>query len=227
MQKQFILLTQKRSPFYDERKMLDELPTMLRRQVVLLDQGTNLFCYPLFAKLELEFPGFISEVGTMLLPVQLNPGECLVADGESIHTVFFLIKGAVQVVTGPAEKPQIVKEFTDGGFFGETFLYVPNNMPFTYKYRSFARDPARPARPHAPHADPCCCGPLLPALAARPCCTPSLTTCLPLARGIPGGCFRYSIFTSSYCLIYTMKRRDFHKIRYGARVLVSLPRPPP
>jgi len=100
----------------DER-LLDDLPAGLRVDLSLELHREMLDRVPLFRGADVSF---LREVVRHLRSAVFTPGEYICRRGDVGHRMFFLVRGAVEVLG--ADERTAVATLTDGDFFGEMSL---------------------------------------------------------------------------------------------------------
>lgn len=109
---------------YDETAILRDLPISLKTSVALFINKEIIEKVPIFKGASDEF---IKDIILSLEPIVFSPGDNIVRKGEIGSEMFFISKGAVDVVS---EDGQVVyATLTGGQFFGEIALLL--SMPRT------------------------------------------------------------------------------------------------
>jgi len=102
---------------FDESQFLGTLPSGLRREVEMHLKQQILRRIPIFAALPADF---VEAVALSLRPDIYVPGEHICRAGEEGDRMYFLIKGALEVVKADG---QVIGTLQDGDFFGEIALF--------------------------------------------------------------------------------------------------------
>jgi voltage-gated potassium channel len=129
VQRYFDYLWEKRL-VVDEPAMLAALPPMLRDEVALSLKQDLLASVPLFSQ---GGNAFLRDVALQMRPFVCLPGDLVVRAGEPGQEMFFLSRGAVEVL-GP--DGTVLNTLHDGDFFGEIALLT--DAPRTASVRAVA-----------------------------------------------------------------------------------------
>ncbi len=105
---------------YDDNVILADLPNYLRSEVALALNAESLIKVPLFAGAE---KGLIEDVVLEFKSKVVVPGEKIFHVGEPGHSMYFIHKGSVEILT---DKEVVLATLSPGSFFGEMALLTSN-----------------------------------------------------------------------------------------------------
>jgi len=107
-----------RKTAFDEEAILGGLTPALRLEVVRHSLKESIGRIPLFA--EILQPEFQLEVFPLFKPLSASPREAIFVRGDSSDSLFFLLKGSVEVISGYDSR--VLYRVRQGQHFGETAL---------------------------------------------------------------------------------------------------------
>ncbi len=117
---------------YDESSVLRDLPDPLMVTVSLFLNKGIIEKVPLFQKAGEDL---IKDIIMNLTPVVFSPGDCIVTAGEVGFDMYFISKGAVDVLS--ADESTHYATLTSGHFFGEIALLLSTPRTATIKAREY------------------------------------------------------------------------------------------
>lgn len=116
---------------YDETTVLAGLPPGLHKEVMLFLKKDVIEKVPMFHGASMEL---ISDLALQLRPVVFTPGEYLFKAGDQGQEMYFITRGAVDIVARDGET--VYATLTAGDFFGEIALFT--HKPRTASARSMS-----------------------------------------------------------------------------------------
>lgn len=102
---------------YDESSAIAELPPTLRTEISLFLNREIIEAVPLLQEAGQEF---VRAIALEMRPMIFMPGDYVVRVGEMGDAMYFISRGAVEVLVGPDE--EVVNTLEEGDFFGELSL---------------------------------------------------------------------------------------------------------
>jgi voltage-gated potassium channel len=117
---------------YDESSVVDELPFSLKIQVSQELHREIITKVPLFKGAN---PSFIRDTILSLRPVVYTPGDYIVRKGELGEEMYFISRGAVDVVS--EDESVVYATLREGAFFGEIALLLSSPRNATIKARDY------------------------------------------------------------------------------------------
>ncbi len=114
---------------YDESQVISDLPSSLKLNVSLYLNREIIEKVPLFRGASDDF---IRQIVINLRPAVYTPGDYIFRKGEVGSTMFFISRGAVEVVSEDGKT--VFATLSEGNFFGEIALLM--NMPRTASIRA-------------------------------------------------------------------------------------------
>ncbi|MCX7420396.1 MAG: cyclic nucleotide-binding domain-containing protein [Planctomycetia bacterium] len=117
---------------YDEAVILSELPESLRVEIAVAMKREFIEKVPFFQGAS---PQLVREIAIELRPVLFRPGDDIFRKGEIGRHIYFISKGAVEVIAG--DDKTVVATLTDGSFFGEMALLLQRPRSATVRAVEF------------------------------------------------------------------------------------------
>ncbi|MBI4577445.1 MAG: cyclic nucleotide-binding domain-containing protein [Planctomycetes bacterium] len=114
---------------YDEYSLVEEFPGPLKAEILLFLNRAMIEKVPFFRGAR---PDFVREIVLLLRPVVFSPGEFVFRKGEVGHDMYFISRGAVEVVSEDGQT--VFATLREGNFFGEIALLL--SQPRTASIRA-------------------------------------------------------------------------------------------
>ncbi|MBI4566926.1 MAG: ion transporter [Planctomycetes bacterium] len=114
---------------YDEFAIVNDFPEPLKAEILLYLNRAMIEKVPIFQGASSDF---VREIVLNMKPVVFSPGEFVFRKGEVGHTMFFISRGGVDVVSEDGQT--VFATLREGNFFGEIALLL--SMPRTASIRA-------------------------------------------------------------------------------------------